>query len=166
MYGSAIKERDINVLLIDDSVDLYDFYKQFFASRGLHFNSFDYIDNIGNDLVELLKNKHYDIIILDQRLKDNETGIDAVPKIRSIIPDAYIIMNSGYGNEELVIKCLHNKIDYVEGKKDDNEAFLRAIIRGIKTVQEYHTYLAMLEETKEKAEEILEKSKKMKERNE
>ncbi|MBF0207767.1 MAG: response regulator [Oligoflexia bacterium] len=53
------------------------------------------------------------IIISDQKMPQME-GLDFLQKARQILNDTYLIMLTGYSNEDLTIKCINDKhhIDY------------------------------------------------------
>ena len=123
-----------DILLLDDDRDLYDYYVIL-----LHEHFGDdvrlYHCMSGGELPRALSEREYDIIILDQRLRDGERGLDLVPAIRRHDPHVVILMNSAYGSEGLAAEAIrHGVDDYIEGKKEDSVKLVESIRRAIDTI--------------------------------
>ncbi len=122
----------INILLIDDDVNLYNYYSGLFK---IHFGESISLHHCISKKQLSNDNNQYDIIILDQRLKDGEKGISLMPMIRDKYQFAKVIMNSAFGNERLAIKAFKSGVDdYVEGHKDDDEALITIIKESLSDV--------------------------------
>lgn len=127
-------EEALEILLVDDDSDLYDYYV---ILMNKHFSSGVRLHHCpsGEDLADALDDRDYDIVILDQRLKDGEHGLDLVPTIRRANPDSIILLNSAYGSEMLAADAIRRGVDdYIEGRKEDKEALIAAIERAAPVV--------------------------------
>ena len=120
----------LEILLVDDDRDLYDYYVILMSKQ---FGEDVHLDHCGSgaELAEAMSDHDYDIVILDQRLRDGERGLDLVPTIRKSNPRAVILMNSAYGSEMLAADAIRQGVDdYVEGRKEDKSALIAAIERA------------------------------------
>ena len=55
----------------------------------------------GNEAIEMVRSRHYDIIFLDVRLPDM-TGFETFEQVKKIDPQATVIMMTGYAEQELM----------------------------------------------------------------
>ncbi|MFH1925682.1 MAG: response regulator [Chloroflexota bacterium] len=55
----------------------------------------------GNEAIEMVRSRHYDIIFLDVRLPDM-TGFETFEQVKKIDPQATVIMMTGYAEEDLI----------------------------------------------------------------
>jgi DNA-binding NarL/FixJ family response regulator len=67
-----------------------------------------------------------DVILLDIELP-GISGIDAIPKIKSLLPKTHILMLTVYDNEELVFKALTNGASGYLTKNSNTEKIIDAI---------------------------------------
>ena len=107
------------VLLIDDDESMYVIYRKRFQEA---FGDSVILDHCPQDgmLDEMLASEHYSVVILDQMLQNGKTGLDLIPSIRRFRHGSRILMNSGYGNEELAARAIEAGVDgYVLGHKEN-----------------------------------------------
>lgn len=129
------------ILLIDDDDSLAETYtrlfKRIFGSSVLLSHCYDL------ETYEPSSSFRPDMILLDQRLRGGENGLDLVDKLRSYFPLARIVVNSAYGSERLAISSIRKGVDdFVEGKKEDLDALVSAVKRSMEATEQ----IASLEE--------------------
>lgn len=81
-------------------------------SRALKKEGIPVVDaGCGNEAIEKIRKRQFDLIILDLRLGDI-SGIDIINNIKKISPDTKIIVITAYGSEEKEIEkeMLHQSI--------------------------------------------------------
>jgi serine/threonine-protein kinase len=61
----------------------------------------------GNEAVELLKTKRFDVIVSDQRMP-TMTGVQLLTKARSLAPDTVRILLTGYSDQEAVLGAIND----------------------------------------------------------
>lgn len=72
----------------------------------------------GKELLEILKEKSFDLILLDNHLPDVE-GVDLIPKLINLKVNSPIIIITGLGDEELVLKAMKfGATDYITKSGD------------------------------------------------
>jgi DNA-binding response OmpR family regulator len=96
------------ILIIDDEETLLKNIGDFFKVKGYDvFSSSD-----GDAGIELLKSQSLDLLLLDLHLKDGPTGIQILRASKKIRPDLKVIMFTGFGDEEEMMKdCISNGAD-------------------------------------------------------
>lgn len=125
----------INILFIDDDENLYIIYNKILKDNIKDKFNFDYIGT-AEEIEGQIKDKHYDIIILDQKLNNGNKGLDFLPLIKKNDIYTYVIINSAYGNEKLATEAIRKGADdYVQGNKEDNDEFLEVINKAIQYVK-------------------------------
>lgn len=115
------------VLLVDDDESMYVVYEKRFAEA---FGERVVLDHCPQDrmLDGMLRSSHYAVVILDQVLQNGTTGLDLVPTIRRFGNGARVLLNSGYGSEELAAKAIETGVDgYVLGQKEDLDELVRSV---------------------------------------
>lgn len=60
----------------------------------------------GNEAIQMVKERHYDIIFLDIKLPGPD-GIETFERVRNIDPNAAVIMMTGYTAEDLIEKAIN-----------------------------------------------------------
>lgn len=93
----------IKVLYVEDNPMDIDLTRQVFDKLKDKF-LFTYIMT-GKEAIELLQNEKFDLILLDNHLPDTE-GVDLIPRILQIKVSAPILLVTGLGDEELVLKAI------------------------------------------------------------
>jgi len=125
------------VLLVDDDETMYVIYRNRFQEA---FGDSVTLDHCPQDkmLDEMLASEHYAVVILDQMLQNGTTGLDLVPTIRRFGHGSRILMNSGYGSEELAARAMEAGVDgYVLGHKEN----LDELVRTVETALDSHSCL-------------------------
>ncbi|MFQ6079902.1 MAG: response regulator, partial [Thermodesulfobacteriota bacterium] len=129
----------INVLLVDDNLDSITLVERQLRKAG------DYrVDSIGSGTkcLEMLEQKHYDILLLDYKLPDMN-GLEVLGSIVKEKYDLPVVMITGQGDEEIAVSALKKgAYEYVVKSGD----FLRNIPSLINRVIEKHTMIKKKEE--------------------
>lgn len=80
----------------------------------------------GEDLVRLLKNRTFDIYILDVELS-GMNGFDVIKKIRARDKKAHIIINTIHEEIWIINRLINNDVDSIVSKKSDTKHLKNAI---------------------------------------
>lgn len=127
------------VLLVDDDESLFVVYKKLFEDA---FGDAVVLDHCPQDrmLGDMLSRDRYAVVVLDQMLQNGTTGLDLVPTIRTSGNGSRILMNSGYGSEELAAKSVDAGVDaYVLGHKEDSAQLVSEIRKAIDEYDQVET---------------------------
>jgi DNA-binding NarL/FixJ family response regulator len=86
----------------------------------------------GTGLEKMIKDNNCDAVVLDIRLKDSN-GIDLIPKIRTLLPDAPIVIFTGLGyRDEEMKRALTLGANGFVSKMLPPEELYAALIRAFK----------------------------------
>lgn len=113
------------VLIIEDDEEMRSLLKDFFAEEGFE------TDSVGNgyDAFGTLTQKIFDVVITDIRMP-GLTGLDILPRIKKIQPEAAIIVITAFGTEEFRRKAFERGANaYLEKPIHFQE--LRDLIRDV-----------------------------------
>lgn len=83
-----------NILVVDDNEDMCNVISDALKEEGCMVT----ISHDGADAVEVIRNSHYNSVILDYRLFD-KNGLEVLEEIRKFAPSLAVVMISAYGNE-------------------------------------------------------------------
>jgi two-component system nitrogen regulation response regulator NtrX len=85
----------------------------------------------GDEVRAILKNNYVDIVLLDMEMRSDREGLDTIPKILEVQPDALIIFFSGKTGFEFVRQAMKNgAYDYVpkdSGPEELRHVFTKAL---------------------------------------
>jgi DNA-binding response OmpR family regulator len=95
-----VGKQRIRLLVVDDEVDVCDFVRSFFRER--NFEVFVSCD--GRTAVDIVKDKHPDIILLDM-LMPVMNGMEALKEIRKMNNDVKIIIVTAVEDDEIVAEA-------------------------------------------------------------
>ncbi len=97
------------VLIIDDDKDICLLLQKFLTKKGYEAA----YEVTGNEGINALKKQHYDLVISDYRLPDDD-GISILKKIKIINPESAVIIITGYSDVRTAVETLkHGAYDYV-----------------------------------------------------
>ncbi|MCX8056954.1 MAG: response regulator [Ignavibacteria bacterium] len=106
----------IKIIYAEDNPLDIDLTKQIFANLKHKFD-LNFVLT-GKELLEEIKQRNYDLILLDNHLPDVE-GVDLIPKIKSLNIDTPIVILTGLGDEDLVLKAIKfGASDYIAKSGD------------------------------------------------
>lgn len=97
------------ILIIDDDQDIRLLLNRFLSKNGF---STETASN-GEDAIELLKQNNFDLILCDFKLPDIN-GLELIPKIKILNPEASVIIITGYSDVKVAVKTIKlGAYDYV-----------------------------------------------------
>lgn len=97
------------VLIIDDDKDICLLLQKFLSKKGYEAT----YETTGHEGINALKKEHYDLVISDYRLPDDD-GISILKKIKIINPESAVIIITGYSDVRTAVETLkHGAYDYV-----------------------------------------------------
>lgn len=162
-------ERAYRVLLIDDDETLAETYTRLFKRTFGTKVILSHCRDLPTCTEKVLLSSP-DMILLDQKLKGGEDGLDLVDRLRVMCPLTRIVVNSAYGNENLAIAAIRRGVDdFVEGKKENLDALVEAVRRSMDASDELHVLdqaakemskVCMSEDCSEKIRRVIEKHSK------
>lgn len=100
--STAVDAEALRVVVIDDTADLRDLLRVALSSGGM-----SVVGEAGDGLagIEAVRNAHPDVVLIDLSMPVMD-GIEALPHIRALVPDAAIVVLSGFGATELTERAL------------------------------------------------------------
>lgn len=103
------KKSKNRILIIDDDIEICRSFSEWLTDKGCHAE----FATSGGEGLGKIKNKDYDVIILDIRMPDID-GIEVLRQAKGIIPDTPIIMLTGYASMESAIEAVrYGAYDYI-----------------------------------------------------
>jgi two-component system chemotaxis response regulator CheY len=92
------------VLIVDDSSYMRMFVKKIIEKGGLYIM---YEASTKDEAIEVFKNEKPDIVTLDLNMSEfNRDGINVLTEIMNINPEAFVIIISAVGYEDVKDKCI------------------------------------------------------------
>jgi ActR/RegA family two-component response regulator len=130
LIDTHAKEHGMNILIVESDPDLMTLYSEFFTRRNIN----AVVTSESNECLSAIREKEYDIIILDMHLTGNLKATDLAKEIYQIRPDQRIVLtttNPLYGtttgikslkvtSKDILVKPfrLSNLIDVIENKRN------------------------------------------------
>ena len=87
----------IRILIVDDDKDLCKIFSDILKEGGY----FVKIAYDGESAINKLKDKKYNLMVLDYKLKNDKNGLQVLEEAKQIDPSLITIMISAYGNKEI-----------------------------------------------------------------
>ena len=81
-------KKNPKLLVVDDELDICNFVKSFFQMRGFEVST----ASNGEEAMSRLLPERPDVVILDVMMKHGSEGLEYLPKIKSLLPTAKVIM--------------------------------------------------------------------------
>ena len=101
--------RKIKILWTDDEINLLRAHIMFLQEKGYDVET----ANNGSDAIELVQEKHFDIIFLDENMP-GMTGLETLNEIKSISPNVPVVMITKSEEENIMDEAIGSKIaDYL-----------------------------------------------------
>ena len=99
-----------NVLIVDDEEDFLDTLVNRLKKRGIDVAGCA----SGEQALELLKEKIFDVVILDIKMPGGMDGIETLREIKKIRPDAEVLLLTGHGSVETSVEGMkEGAFDYL-----------------------------------------------------
>ena len=109
-----------SILWADDEIDLLKPHIMFLRSRGYDVTT----ANNGHDVIEMLQQQHFDVIILDENMP-GLTGLETLSRIKQISPLTPVIMITKSEEENIMNQAIGNKIaDYLLKPVNPNQILI------------------------------------------
>jgi diguanylate cyclase (GGDEF)-like protein len=97
-----MSERKPSILIVDNEIEICNLFRDFFDFMGYE----SVIETNGEKLINELKTYQYDLMFVDLKL-GNVSGMDILMLSKRVHPDAEVIVVTGFGSEETVLKTLN-----------------------------------------------------------
>ena len=123
MDSMLLEDKDHNLLIIDDEVDITKALVRQFRRK---YNVFATTDPA--DALKIMENKKIQVVLSDQRMP-GMTGVDFFAQIKDKYPDALKLILTGYSDIEAVIGAINEGQVFRYVKKPWNPEELETIIR-------------------------------------
>jgi len=104
--------REINLLIIDDDVNQCKTLKSILDKKGYQ----TYIATGSTEALRLVKEKGFDLVIIDLIIKGDKNGVEIFKEMKKIKPDIKAVLFTGYGPQE-EMRLLHEAL--LEGMLDE-----------------------------------------------
>ncbi len=91
-----------SILIIDNEIEICNLFKDFFDFMGYE----SVIETDGRRVLDDLGQYRYDLMFVDLKM-GSISGIDLLRKSKEVNPDAEVIVVTGFGSEETVLKTLY-----------------------------------------------------------
>jgi DNA-binding NtrC family response regulator len=99
-----------NVLIVDDEEDFMDTLMNRLKKRGIDVAGCA----SGEQALELLKEKIFDVVILDIKMPGGMDGIETLREIKKLRPDAEVLLLTGHGSVETSVEGMkEGAFDYL-----------------------------------------------------
>ena len=113
------------VLIVDDSSYMRMFVKKIIEKGGLYIM---YEASTKDEAIEVFKNEKPDIVTLDLNMSEfNRDGINVLTEIMNINPEAFVIIISAVGYEDVKDKCIALGAKSYIRKPFDTKTLLEAL---------------------------------------
>ncbi len=147
-----------NILVIDDEEVMRDSCKQILSRQGHHVK----LAENGYQGLELLKEKSFDLVILDLKMPGID-GMEVLEKIKESSPETAVVVITGYATVESAVEAMRRGAYDFLPKPFTPEEFRLIIERALekKRLILENIYLRQELEVKRKSEVIIGKSKVM-----
>mgnify|MGYP005854783631 CR=1 FL=1 len=146
----------IRVLIIDDEPDICQILEELITMWGMAAESA--LDGV--DAVELLKAKSYEIILADVHLPVI-SGLDLIPEITRLCPNAKIIVMTGRADKETAVQALRSgAFDFLE-KPFEMELISHALQRAVEVQDAEQRQRRLFDELQKSQSELMDHKKKL-----
>jgi len=110
-------------LFVDDQEVILVAMRKFFTSRGFEVDCATELEQARR----FLDSHKYELVITDLRLTSAQAaeGLEVVKKVRSVSPDAGVIMLTAYGSPEIVIEAARQGVDILLHKPQPLKEIVR-----------------------------------------
>lgn len=89
------------ILIVDNEIDICNFVKSFFEIRNI-----DVVAAYNADeALKILEHGKVDLVILDVVMRNENEGVDYLPRIRTAAPQTSIVMITGVDDKEKIAEC-------------------------------------------------------------
>jgi len=98
------------ILIVDNEIEICDLFRDFFDFMGYQ----SMVETDGEKAIQELETYSYDLLFIDLKL-GSVSGVDILKLSKELHPDAEVIVVTGYGSEETVLKTLqYGAFSYIQ----------------------------------------------------
>lgn len=134
MSAQKAKERSFRVLVVDDEEEIGVLFQRLLGGTQEVIVARD-----GYEALERAKEQSFDLVFLDVRLP-GMNGVETLEQLKEILPDAVVVMMSGYSVEEEIRRALDlGAQDFITKPFDDPDQIM--------TIEQVARYLSLHELT-------------------
>jgi diguanylate cyclase (GGDEF)-like protein len=90
------------ILIVDNEIEICNLFKDFFDFMGYD----SMIETDGGKVLHGLESFHYDLMFVDLKL-GSVSGVDILRRSKAVHPDAEVMVVTGFGSEETVLRTLN-----------------------------------------------------------
>ena len=111
------------ILLVDDEKAIRELFSRYLSKAGYEIHTVSMLA----EAREALAANHYDVVLLDMKLPDGD-GLDWVGELRETLPNAAVVIITGYGDIPVAVEAMRRGADQFLTKPvnlADLEVFLR-----------------------------------------
>lgn len=141
-----ITDRNIDVLFVDDERILLDGIRRMLWSKE-EIWAMDFVSS-GEDALELLEKKHYDVVVSDMRMPEMD-GIELLNAIKERHPDTIRIILSGYSEKDMILRSVgvaHQYLSKPFSAAGIEETIARALsVKGVLSNKQLQTLISKIE---------------------
>jgi len=94
----TFEKYNLKILYLDDEEALRDSFSLLLNNLGCKVD----VAKNGEEAIELFKLNKYNLAILDLTIKEGMSGIEAAEEILKFKPDAYLVVTSGYSDDDII----------------------------------------------------------------
>jgi DNA-binding response OmpR family regulator len=124
--------RKPKLMVVDNELDICNFVKAFFETRG-----FLVVTALnGDDAMSKLVQENPDIVILDVNMRRDGEGIEFLPKMKAALPSAKVLMVTGVNDEDTINTAKKLGADDYITKPLVLEYLENTVLAKIKTLKE------------------------------
>src|SRR5665811_1718742 len=100
---SGLRDRKISVVIIDDDRNILELTSLILSKNGFQ----PYVADGAHEGFELISCHSPELVLLDYMLPEMD-GLSALQQIKNRFPDAYVVMLTGKGSEEVAVELMKN----------------------------------------------------------
>ena len=124
--------RKPKLMVVDNEIDICNFVKSFFETRGFRVST----ALNGDEAMLRLAVEKPDIVILDVMMRRATEGLEYLPKIKAALPSAKVIMVTGVDDDDIVQEAKKAGADDYITKPLILEYLENTVLAKIKTLNE------------------------------
>ncbi len=124
--------KSIKLMVVDNEIDICNFVKHFFETRG--FKVATALN--GDEAMEKLMEEKPNLVILDMMMRRPNEGLEYLPKIKALLPETRVIMVTGVNDDDIVAEAKKLGADDYITKPLILEYLESTVLKKIKSLNE------------------------------
>jgi DNA-binding response OmpR family regulator len=94
--------RNARLMVVDNEIDICNFVKSFFETRGFDVS----VAHNGDEAMARVVQDNPDVVMLDMMMRRGDEGLEYLPQIKKALPNVRVIMVTGVEDDEIIQKAL------------------------------------------------------------